>query len=174
MTEDLDVGSPLPEEGPSRTFTVAVSVVGALLVLSIVCLAVYMLVIVPRQQAAREARPTEDVLEMTQAALDLTEAAEVEPTATSTPVVAAIDPTATNTPTVVVAPTNTPTLGTFTPTSAAQIAAQVDTATPTPSPTSLPSTGLADQVGVQGLVLVGLALIAVIILARQLRRRSAS
>lgn len=44
-----------------------------------------------------------------------------------------------------------------------------ETGTPRPGATQLPTTGFADEAGVPGLIILGLALIAVVIVARRLR-----
>ena len=55
-------------------------------------------------------------------------------------------------------------LGTVTPPNAS-----LETGTPRPGSTQLPATGFADEAGVPGLILLGFALIAVVIVARRLR-----
>jgi hypothetical protein len=176
MAEDFEVGEPLPEEANNRTFVIVAAGLGALLVLSMVCLAVYALVLAPRQRDAQATRTANTLLQNTQVAQTQTaEAAEdtptQPPTATDTPTA-----TATVTPTqVVVLPSDTPTpfltLPTLDPAAAtetAQAAAGGGGATPT----ALPATGFADEAGIPFLVLLGGALLAVIFVARGLRTRS--
>jgi hypothetical protein len=43
----------------------------------------------------------------------------------------------------------------------------------TPTATALPSTGFAEEIGLQGLLLVGAALVVVVVVARRLRVGSA-
>ncbi len=65
MAEDFEVGSAPPEESSNRTFVIAAAAVGGLLVLSMVCLALYALVVAPRQQQSRDAQATQIVLDNT-------------------------------------------------------------------------------------------------------------
>jgi cbb3-type cytochrome oxidase subunit 3 len=178
MAEDFEVGAPPPEESSNRTFLVAAAGIGGLLILSMICLAVYALVLAPRQRAARDQQATEIVQENTRVSLALTQThvaagASATPTSTRTPA-----PTASSTPTsVVVLPSNTPILATVDPvtaTAAAQLTAIAiqQALTPSATPTALPSTGFADEVGVPGLLTVSALLIVVVILARRMRMSS--
>jgi hypothetical protein len=180
MAEDFEVGEPLPEETTNRSFIIAAAALGGLLVLSMICLGAYALVLAPRQREARIARATEIVQENTQVAQSLTETAAAEratatPAATETPA-----PTATTTPTQVVAlaPTDTPTpfttLPTLAPLTATAAAEATELAlaqalTPTPHPTALPTAGFADEVGLPGLLLMAVVLVAVVIIVRRMR-----
>ena len=74
MAEDFEVGAPLPEESSNRTFVIAVIVMGALLVVSIICLVVYAFVLAPRQQEQQPTRVAEINLENTQQAASQTAA----------------------------------------------------------------------------------------------------
>jgi LPXTG-motif cell wall-anchored protein len=90
---------------------------------------------------------------------------------------------------VIVLPTNTPTstpftslatVGPETATAAAQltatalaIAGGAATPTRTPTPTALPTTGFGDEVGLPGLAGLAAVFLAVIILSRRLRTRTA-
>lgn len=181
MAEDFELGGPPPEEAANRTFIIAAAGIGGLLILSMICLGVYALVIAPRQQQARIAQATGIPLTNTAVAQELTatalaQRATATPTATNTP---EPSPTATVTPTqVVVLPTDTPfttlqTVAPLTETAAAQQTLEAaQQATPTATPTALPQTGFGEDVGVPGLVFLGLALVAVAFLARQLRTRT--
>ncbi len=182
MAEDFEVGGPLPEESPNRTFIIAAAGLGGLLILSMICLGAYVLFLAPGVQERRIANATSVPLTNTAIARLQTEeaaAARVTPSLTPTEFIAPTS-TATRTPTqVVVVPTETPftTLGTIVPiteTAAAQeTLAAAQQASPTPTPTALPVAGFADDVGVPGLFMMGLVLIAVVIVARQLRLRTA-
>ncbi len=173
MAEDFEVGGPLPEESSNRPFVLAAAVIGGLLVLSMICLALYALILAPSRQIARATEAANIILQNTQVAREITETALAEgttPTASPTPV----PPTLTATPTrVVVLPTDTPTAQvtadprTATAAAAATIAALVQVRTPTP--TALPATGFADDLGVPSLLLLGGILLVVIIAARRLR-----
>lgn len=181
MADDFEVGEPLPEESSNRTFLYVAGGLGALLILSMICLGIYALVIAPAQQERALQQPTEIALQNTQTAIDLTETAAAEeasetPEATETAEPSAT-PTETATPTeVVVIPTETPftTLSTLAPqTATAAAQATLDAAaqaqTPTATPTALPATGFADEVGLPVLLLMAAALIAVVIVTRRLR-----
>lgn len=179
MAEDYEVAGLLPGETSNRTFVMAAVGMGSLLVLSMICLAVYALVLAPRQQTARETQAANINLQNTEvAATQTAEAAQVSPsptlTATDTP-----EPTATVTATlVVVLPTETatpfltlPTLEPMTATAAAQLTLEAELGEPTP--TALPATGFADEGGMPLLLLFGSALLVVIVVARGLRSRTA-
>jgi len=184
MAEDFDVGAPLPEESSNRTFVMVAGGLGALLVLSMICLAVYALVLAPRQQASRATQAIEVNLENTQQAQTQT-AAVVQQTPSRTPTATETqEPTVTVTPTqVVVLPTSTatpfltlPTLAPETATAAAQqtlAASGGGGATVTATTTALPATGFAEDIGVPTLALLGGVLLAVIFIARGLRTRTA-
>jgi type II secretory pathway pseudopilin PulG len=179
MAEDYEVAGLLPGETSNRTFVMAAVGMGSLLVLSMICLAVYALVLAPRQQTARETQAANISLQNTEvAATQTAEAAQVSPsptsTATETP-----EPTPTVTATlVVVLPTETstpfltlPTLEPMTATAAAQLTLEAELGGPTP--TALPATGFADEGGMPLLLLFGSVLLVVIVVARGLRSRTA-
>ena len=183
MAEDFEMGDPLPEESSNRTFIMAAAGIGALLVLSMICLGVYALVLAPRQQEARATDAASIILQNTAVAQTQTaEAAEDTPTpipsVTDTPL-----PTTTITPTqVVVLPSDTPTpfttlptLEPLTATAAAQATLDaIAGADLTPTATALPATGFADEAGVPTLLLLGCVLLVVVFIARGLRTRSAT
>jgi hypothetical protein len=183
MAEDFEMGEPLPEESANRTFIMAAAGLGGLLILSMICLAVYALVLAPRQQEARATQAALIILQNTEVAQTQTaEAAEDTPTSiptiTNTPL-----PTATVTPTqVVVLPSDTPTpfttlptIDPLTATAAAQATADADgEETATATPTALPATGFADEAGIPTLILFGALLVIVVFVARGLRTRSAT
>jgi len=192
MADDFEVTSePLPEGG-NRTFVIAAAGLGALIVLSMICLGVYALVLQPRQRQAALERPTEIMLTNTAVAVALTEAAAAQlatptPLPSNTPLATATTrPTNTATPTpVVVLPTNTPTPTPFTTlptllpgtaTAAAQLtltAAAIAGGAATRTPTALPTTGFGDEAGLPGLAALTAIFLAVIILSRRLRTRTA-
>jgi hypothetical protein len=91
--------------------------------------------------------------------------AAVTPPPTQTPVIAQATAT-------VIPATNTPDPATATVGAALTQAAQAQL-THVPTSTALPGTGIADQYGAPGLVILGMALIAVVFLARRLRTGSA-
>jgi cytoskeletal protein RodZ len=176
MAEDFEVGGPLPEERSNRPFVIAAVGIGALLVLSMICLALYALILAPSQQIARATEAANIILQNTQVAQSITETALAEGTTpTATPTETRV-PTSTATPTrVVVLPSDTPTatpaatLDPLTATAAAQATISALAQAQTPSPTALPSTGFAEDAGIPNLLLVGGILLLVIVVARRLR-----
>lgn len=156
--------APPPEESSNRTFLVAAGILGGIVLLSIACLAGYALLILPSQRAGQEQAATAQAVQNQQVAQALTATAgaltfpTATPLPTQTPVIA--QPTATG--------TSTPDPATATVAAALTQAAQAQL-THVPTSTALPATGLADEYGAPGLVIAGMALIAVIFLARRLR-----
>jgi len=182
---NLETPSPQPpEEGSNRTFLIVAGVLGALVLLTLVCIAVYVFVISPRTSPARSATQTAVSAQnakifgqMTATHLaslwTQTPLPSPLPTATATPLPA----TPTNSPTPVVAqPSDTP-IATNDPLTATFAALQTQVAlnqlTLTAQPTGMPKTGFADQVGLPGLLLLALVFVAVILLARRLRKAPA-
>ena len=162
-----------PEESSNRTFLIAAGILGGIVLLSIVCLAVYALVILPQQKAAQTGEQNiqatqnaqiNEALTATGVAFDLSQTPQATETLlpTDTPVVA--QPTATNT----LEFTLTPDPATATVAAGlTQLAAS--TATIVVTSTALPTSGFADEVGLPGLVIAAIALVVVIFLARRLR-----
>lgn len=158
--------APPPEESSNRTFLMAAGVLGGIVLLSIACLAGYALLILPSQRAGQEQAATAQAVQNQQVAqaLTATAAALSFPTATATPL-------PTQTPVIAqptAASTSTPDPATATVAAALTQAAQAQL-THLPTSTALPATGIADEYGAPGLVIAGMALIAVIFLARRLR-----
>ena len=175
-TED-DEAAP-PEEASNRTFLLVAGVLGAFLILSLVLMAVYAMVIVPRRRSAESTQEAQIYAQNTAVALSANQTAEAQawtatPTATKTP----LPMTATLSPTPVMAVTQTPAAGLaqsredhLTATMAALFTQQAaNLITVTPAATQLPTTGFADDVGLPGLLSLAGALILVIFLARRLR-----
>jgi hypothetical protein len=145
---------------------VAAGILGGIVLLSIACLAGYALLILPSQRAGQEQAATAQAVQNQQVAqaLTATAAALSFPTATATPL-------PTQTPVIAqptAASTSTPDPATATVAAALTQAAQAQL-THLPTSTALPATGIADEYGAPGLVIAGMALIAVIFLARRLR-----
>lgn len=180
-------------EGSNRLFLIIAIAIGAILLLTLICGAIFAFtVFLPAQNNARATQTEEAIL-----AFNLTQSAQqtavvqsftATPTATDTPT-----PQPTATP-VILFPTETPTTVQIGPetvtvqvlstqraalnlTSTAQATAGT-TGTPgtpaagarTPSPTALSQTGFADEVGLPGLFVAAVILLAVILLARRLRQ----
>lgn len=158
-----------PEESSNRTFLIAAAILGGIVLLSVACLAAYALFILPRQQQAvqqqQNLRATQDA-EIARALTTTFEAGilpttTLTPSPTSTPVVA--QATATNTP---AAPSPDPVTATV---AAALTQAAIAQMTVVPTSTALPAAGIADEYGLPGLVVMAMAFMVVIFLARRLR-----
>jgi predicted lipid-binding transport protein (Tim44 family) len=168
------------EEGKdNRTFWLVAGILGAILILALVCMVVYAMVILPSRGENQAA--TAAAINTQNASVEMTAKAEAESRAwTSTPTLtstsAPVTPTASNTP--VVQPTDTPTGPTVTvdPRTATVSALLTQQAGGgvgvTPSPTGLPDSGFADNVGIPGMLALAAALVVVIFLARRLRTTS--
>ncbi len=178
-----DLGdAPLPEESNNnRTFIIAVGILGGIIFISLACLVgVYLFGQRSRNTAAQLAlantNATATAASFINEALTATSQTLLSlPTTTSTPeatsvVNLATATVSTNTP---LAPAvggldstsvaNTATIGAaYTQAAAAQLTVVVTT-------TALPTTGFADEVGLPGLVVMALAFVIVILLARRLR-----
>ena len=174
----------LPEESSNnRTFMIAVGILGGIILLSVACLGgVYVFgrsrtATVEQTQVANSANATYTAAAVNLVmgeALTATFDASILPTTTSTPLPTFTPPvgvaSATNTP--------SPTLsgglnGTFVAQTATIGAAYTRVAgaalTVVPTSTALPNTGFADEFGLPGLVVMALAFVIVILLARRLR-----
>ena len=183
---DLEVNdTPPPEEASNRTFLIVAGVLAALIVVSIVCMALYALVYVPQRADADATKVAEVNAQNTRVALAAAQTEEAS-RFTNTPTMTLIPPTATTTPTSVVAvPTDeagSPTPNSRTATVAALLTQAAEAQlTITGTPSALPDTGFMDEIvvpgvgnlalviGVPGLIIVSLVLVGVIILARRLR-----
>ncbi len=176
--------APLPEESNNnRTFLIAAGILGGIILISIACLgAVYVFgsrnnASIQQTQVANAANATSTaaaVNETVNRAITATFEASILPTATFT-----FTPTPTP-PVGVASPTETPNpaFAGLNGTSIAQTAtiaaaytqaaaAQLTIAPPTS--TALPATGIADEFGLPGIVVMSLAFVIVILLARRLR-----
>jgi len=163
---------PPAEEGNNRTFLIAAGILAGVVFLSIVCLAIYALVIGPRA-AANKANTQATVeahnLQISQAMTATAEVAQWTPTELPSPI-----PTATATE-VVAQALQSPTsmYDSLTATMAALYTqAAISQLTPTSTlvaPLSLPKGGFADEFGIPGLVMMAAVLLVVIFMARRLR-----
>jgi cytoskeletal protein RodZ len=190
LNEDLSEdssGTTPPEESNNRTFWIIGGILGGLILLTLACVAVYILYLGPRLAAQRNSSQATIQAENAQVIQQMTSTAQAAlwtptslPTSTSTKTAIPTLPKPTDTP-VVAATVSTPTptvvsesatlvfLQTqlaiqLTSTAAAVAAAQ----TTTPGGT-LATTGFFDQVGLPTLIVLSLALLAVIFVARRLR-----
>jgi LPXTG-motif cell wall-anchored protein len=186
--EDLDLedndfdlepeDSPSSEESGNRTFYIVAAVIGGVMLLSLICLALYALVYAPQRrndQATQVAAINAQNTQVAQAAIETGLAAQF----TNTPTVSSLPPTATT------SPSSSPTLSVATATDVlvtptidrtATVAALLTeaasgrlTPTSTPSPSALPDTGFAEDVGIPAMVGLALVLVVVIFLTRRLR-----
>ena len=175
--EDVDLGledEAPPEEASNRTFLLVAGIIGGILILSMICIAVYAMVFVPKTQSQRATQVAQINAQNTEVALASNLTAQARAwTATPTNTLPPSTPTPSQTP--VIAPTNTPvkekpTTDPRTATVAALLTMQAGgSATSTPIPTALPDTGFMDDAGAPGLLVMALALILVVLLARRLR-----
>lgn len=169
----LDNSTP-PEESGNKTFGIVAAVIGGIVLLSIACLAVYGLYYIPRQTAQRNAQQATLVAQNLQVDVGLTEKA-ISDMLSQTPVASpTLEPTLTP-----VFQAATPTVQTTSDPQTATVAAALTqaaqaqlTVTALPSSTALPNTGFFDEVGAPGLVIMAVALVIVILLARRLRTAS--
>jgi hypothetical protein len=194
---DINLDSTVPvEESGNRRFLIVGGIMAALVFLTLVCMAVYLFVIRPGQSAKSDATKTavallneQDVQQMTltaEAALWTgTPEPSLTPSRTNTPVPQT--PTVSKTPVLVL---DTPTIeNTSDPavlaamqtdlavqmTSTAAMMAQLGTPQGTRAigGSGMPTTGFFDEVGLPGLAILTAALLAVIFLARRLRKSPA-
>jgi hypothetical protein len=194
MLDDFDMDFPEEEEpleeeggepsGRNRTFLMVAGGLGGLIVIALICVAVYVFLIRPRTAANQQAFQTQTALAVSAAQQAQTQTAAVfvptdtpEPTPTET-----LAPTDTPVPTLPPAedgtgggPTPDPRTATVQAllTQAAlaqtQAAQELLTQTATPTATGLPDTGFADDVGAPALLAMAALLILVIFVARRLR-----
>jgi hypothetical protein len=159
MAEDFEFEDPVPEESSNRTFIIAASALGGLLLVSIICLALYAFFLAPRQQ--------EQAANATQTAVALTRAALVEPTEVPTSTATAtLQPTNTFVPTITATLTAAISTETLTP-----LPVVLATDTPRPTPTALPPTGFADDLDLTGLAIMAGILLFIVIVTRLIRMR---
>jgi len=170
---ESDDSSP-PEESTNRTFYIVAAAIGGVMLLSLICLALYALVYAPQQrnrQATQVAAINAQNTQVAQAAVETGLAAKF----TATPTITPIPPTATASasPTLVIAQ---PTQGPVTPTidRTATVAVLLTEAaagrlTATPTASALPDTGFVEDVGIPAMVGLALVLVVVIFLTRRLR-----
>lgn len=179
--DDLDMDdTPPPEEASNRTFLLVAGILGAILILSLILMAVYAMVVVPNRRAVQNTQVAEINAQNTEVAMAsaLTATAQswtATPTITNTP----LPVTPTSTPTPVLAPTDTPAAdlaqdserdAQLTATMGALFTQQAgNLLTVTPIATELPATGFAEDIGIPGLLALAGALIVIIFLTRRLR-----
>jgi len=181
--------APPPEEKSNRTFLIVGGVMAGLVFLTLVCMAVYFLVIAPRITAQRNAAQQTIEAGNAQAVQRLTSTAQAAlwtPTISSTPIPLKTGTSVPNTPTVSSTPviavnspvatitTDPATLAamqtqlSFQMTSTAAAALTLAAGTP-----GMPTTGFFDNVGLPSMIILAVALVAVIFLARRMRKSPA-
>ncbi|MBK8422035.1 hypothetical protein [Candidatus Villigracilis saccharophilus] len=179
--DDGTEAQPAEESNNNRTFMVAVGILGGIILISVACLVgVYLFgrnrINTGTQQAQVSANSTATAAAFINQALTATFEGLVSlPTTTSTSVPTSVVKAATATSTTDPAVTNaiagaagTPAAATAT-VGAALTQAAAAQLTVVPTTTALPTTGFADEFGLPGLVVMALAFVIVILLARRLR-----
>jgi hypothetical protein len=171
--------APLPEESNNnRTFLIAAGILGGIILISIACLVgVYLFGLqnTTRTSAADITATADAANVFINQALTATASAAVLPTTTSSPVPTPVVsvPTMTNTPDPALTAAAAGSVGTPAAATATVGAALTQAAaaqlTVFPTTTALPNGGFADDVGLPGLVVMALAFVIVILLARRLR-----
>lgn len=171
-----------PGPNNNRTFILIAGIIGALVVLVLIILAVYALVILPRNKASYQAQVNERIQANTATVAALTAAAKTLNAATSTlpPATSTTVPsfTATSKPSstpVVAVPTSTntpvPPKAEVDPRTAtvSALLTQAAQAKLTTTVTTLPKTGFADESGLPLLVGLAILLVVVIFIVRRMR-----
>jgi len=174
---ELDDDDAQPEESSNRTFLLVAGILGGVLILSLVCVAIYAMVLLPRNREAQSTEVAEINAQNTEVAMLSAMTAEAR-SWTKTPTNTPTEIPRTATP--VLAPTDIPeleddaaaTVDPRTATVAALLTQQAENTTLTPEATELPDTGFMDNVGIPGLVAMAASLVLVIILSRRLRTGS--
>lgn len=169
----VEEAGPPPEENSNRPFLLVAGILGAIMLLSLLCVAAYVFLLYPQRRASNATAVAEANTRATAAALSVNMTQQASKwTATPRPVIPTITPQPTNTP-VLAVPTNTlvPTTDPRTATVAVLLtqAAAAQRTPAGPTITALPASGFADDVGAPGLMGAAVVLIAVIFLARRLR-----
>jgi hypothetical protein len=191
FTDMNDVEQELGEEKPpngngNRTFLIIVGVLGGIMVVALLCIAGLALFrYLPGQRSAQSVNATNEA-QATGIAFAASQTASAPTfTATSRPTVIPTNTKApTNTPVIVLGPTKSPTIDIVVATSNALLTqlAQTSVVTNQPAQTSvppsqptstvLPVTGIADELGTPGLIVVAFVLVVIIFLMRRLRTAS--
>jgi hypothetical protein len=193
LDEDNDINpetpeTPPPEESGNRTFVIVGGILGALIFLTLLVGAAYVLWLGPRLTAQRNAAQATIEAENAQIAQQMTSTAEAALwtptlpltfTPSPTQTVAPKTPTVSPTPVVAVgASAKTPTADPATLAAMQTQLSQQMTSTAVALGTraiggeGMPATGFFDQVGLPGLIILTLALVVIIFLARRLRKAS--
>ena len=159
-------------ESSNRTFLIVAAVMAGVLLLSLICMAVYAFFISPNRKASTAATKMAVETQNAQVAVAMTQtsvALQAPPTTLASPVVAA-----SQTPVVAMASsTAAPDLSPAQTETMAALNTQVAVAQLTPTSTlvaAMPATGFADSIGLPGLIILSVVLVVIIFLVRRLRR----
>ena len=172
--EEPEEGVPPPEDSGNRTFFIVAGIIGGIMLLALVCLALYALVLAPRQRSQQAAQVATVNAQNTQVAMAAEQTAQAGKW-TATPTVTPVMPTATTTSTpVIVTPTQggAPTVDRTATVAALLTEAAAGKLTASPTASGLPDTGFGEDVGLPMLVGLAFVLIVIIFLARRLRATS--
>jgi heme/copper-type cytochrome/quinol oxidase subunit 2 len=182
MSETPD--APPPEEKSNRTFLIVGGVMAGLVFLTLVCLAIYFLVIRPRSAATRNAAQATIEAGNAQAIQQVTLTAQaalwtptLPPTSIPVNTSTAVPKTATVSPTPVISiPLSSP-AATATFNQGTVVALQTQLAFQMLSTAAaiqaMPQTGFFDEVGLPSMIILALALVVIIFLVRRMRKSPA-
>ena len=184
LDDDLGSEEAPPEESGNRLFLIIAGILGGIAILTLICIAAYAFLYLPRLRQAQESNKATVDAQNTQVAviIDQTRTAAAIEAFTDTPTNTLVPPTATETrvPTQVVAMATTPVslISTYPPETATAMALvqTLDAVQLTPTRTSrvtgtprLTDTGFADDFGLPVMLGAAVLLILVFIVARRLR-----
>jgi heme/copper-type cytochrome/quinol oxidase subunit 2 len=182
MSETPD--APPPEEKSNRTFLIVGGVMAGLVFLTLVCLAIYFLVIRPRSAATRNAAQATIEAGNAQAIQQVTLTAQaalwtptLPPTSIPVNTSTSVPKTATVSPTPVISiPLSSP-AATATFNQGTVVALQTQLAFQMLSTAAaiqaMPQTGFFDEVGLPSMIILALALVVIIFLVRRMRKSPA-
>jgi hypothetical protein len=174
--------APPPEEKSNRTFRIVGGVLAALVILTLACMAIYFLVLAPRITAQRNAAQATIESGNAQAVQQVTLTAQaalwtptLPPTLIPIRTSTSVPKTPTVSPTPVIAlPLSSPAAATATTNPATLVAMQTQLALQMTSTAAaahgMPTTGFFDEFGLPSMIILALALVAVIFLARRMRK----
>ena len=173
--------APPPEEKSNRTFLIVGGVVAGLVFLTLVCIAIYLLFLAPpaiarrnAAQATREAENAQAIQQLTSTAQAALWTATLPPTplplrtGTSVPKTPTVSPT----PVIAIALNSPAATATTDPATLAAMQTQLalQMTSTAAAAQGMPTTGFFDEVGLPSMIILALALIAVIFLARRMRK----
>lgn len=174
--------------GGNRNFILAIGILGAIALLTLIVLIVLGLVILPARNQARLQQAAMINAANTATSQAATQLAQIQQIKLSATMTASPTPVPSATPVVAIAtPTQAPPTATLSgPVSAQDLSARTQTVavlltqaaggnkTPTATTTALPTTGFADEVGLPALIGLAVLLVVVIFLVRRVRLSSGS